>query len=105
MFVPTPEQLSARAAAAVDTHRLVDLVQQVCRIPSVLGEEGALAELLASTMTASGFEATSLQPVLPQAERARQAVRRRTAPRVMLTGHLDTKPVHARLDRDHAVLR
>ena len=42
MFVPTPEQLSASAAAAVDTHRLIDLVQQVCRIPSVLGEEGEL---------------------------------------------------------------
>ncbi len=65
MFVPTPEQLSARAAAAVDTDRLIELVQQVCRIPSVLGEEGELAGFLHSVMTASGFEAASLQPVLP----------------------------------------
>ena len=44
MYVPTPEQLSARVSAAVDTHRLIELVQQVCRIPSVLGEEGELAD-------------------------------------------------------------
>ena len=63
--MPTPEQLSARAAAAVDTRRLVELVQQVCRIPSVLGEEGELAGFLHSVMAESGFEAASLQPVLP----------------------------------------
>jgi len=26
MYVPTPEQLSARVSAAVDTHRLIELV-------------------------------------------------------------------------------
>ena len=93
MFVPTPEQLSARAAAAVDTHRLVDLVQQVCRIPSVLGEEGELAGFLHSVMTASGFEATSLQPVLPGRPNALGELSFGAGPRVVLTGHLDTKPV------------
>jgi acetylornithine deacetylase/succinyl-diaminopimelate desuccinylase-like protein len=94
MFVPTPEQLRARAAAAaVDTHRLIELVQQVCRIPSVLGEEGELAGFLHSVMTASGFEATGLQPVLPGRPNALGELSFGTGPRVVLTGHLDTKPV------------
>ena len=93
MFVPTPEQLSARAAAAVDTHRLIELVQQVCRIPSVLGEEGELAGFLHSVMAASGFEATGLQPVLPGRPNALGELSFGAGPRVVLTGHLDTKPV------------
>jgi acetylornithine deacetylase/succinyl-diaminopimelate desuccinylase-like protein len=93
MFVPTPEQLSARVAAAVDTHRLIELVQQVCRIPSVLGEEGELAGFLQSVMAGSGFEAASLQPVLPGRPNALGELSFGAGPRVVLTGHLDTKPV------------
>jgi aspartate/methionine/tyrosine aminotransferase len=40
----------AAAVAAIDTDRLVELVTQVCRIPSVLGEEGPLAEFLHDVM-------------------------------------------------------
>ena len=54
----------AAAVAAIDTDRLVDLVARVCRIPSVLGGEGPLAEFLHDLMKESGFEATALQPVL-----------------------------------------
>jgi acetylornithine deacetylase/succinyl-diaminopimelate desuccinylase-like protein len=93
MFVPTPEQLSARVAAAVDTHRLIELVQQVSRIPSVLGEEGELAGFLHSVMAESGFEAASLQPVLPGRPNALGELSFGAGPRVVLTGHLDTKPV------------
>jgi len=104
MFVPTPEQLSARVAAAVDTHRLIELVQQVCRIPSVLGEEGELAGFLQSVMAGSGFEAASLQPVLPgRPERAGRAVLRGRP-----AGRAHRAPGHqagiARLDRDHSLL-
>ena len=91
--MPTPEQLSARAAAAVDTHRLIELVQLVCRIPSVLGEEGELAGFLRSVMAESGFEAAALQPVLPGRPNALGELSFGTGPRVVLTGHLDTKPV------------
>ena len=35
--------IAAKLAGAVDQDRLVRLVQEVCRIPSVLGEEGDLA--------------------------------------------------------------
>jgi acetylornithine deacetylase/succinyl-diaminopimelate desuccinylase-like protein len=93
MYVPTPEQLSARVSAAVDTHRLIELVQQVCRIPSVLGEEGELAGFLQSVMAESGFEAASLQPVLPGRPNALGELSFGTGLRVVLTGHLDTKPV------------
>ncbi|HEY5354861.1 MAG TPA: M20/M25/M40 family metallo-hydrolase [Streptosporangiaceae bacterium] len=93
MFVPTPEELSARAAAAVDTRRLIDLVQQVCRIPSVLGEEGELAGFLRSVMAESGFEEAGLQPVLPGRPNALGELSFGPGPRVVLTGHRDTKPV------------
>ena len=103
--MPTPEQLSARAAAAVDTHRLIELVQQVCRIPSVLGEEGELAGFLQSVMAESGFEAAALQPVLPGRPNALGELSFGAGPRV----RADRAPGHQarvpRLDRDHALLR
>ena len=89
----TPEELSDRLVAAIDTERLIELVQQVCRIPSVLGEEGELAEFLRDTMRESGFEATALQPVLPDRPNALGELSFGTGQRVVLTGHLDTKPV------------
>lgn len=93
MFVATPEQRTAAVLAAVDTGRLIELVQQVCRIPSVLGEEGPLAEFLHDVMRESGFEATSLQPVLPGRPNALGELSFGPGQRVVLTGHLDTKPV------------
>jgi acetylornithine deacetylase/succinyl-diaminopimelate desuccinylase-like protein len=92
-LVPTPEQLSAAVVAAVNTGRLIDLVQEVCRIPSVLGEEGALAGFLHSIMRESGFEETSLQPVLPGRPNTLSELCFGSGPRVVLTGHMDTKPV------------
>jgi hypothetical protein len=50
---------AAAAVAAIDTDRLVELVTQVCRIPSVLGDEGPLAEFLHGVMKDSGFAATA----------------------------------------------
>ena len=52
------------ALATIDTARLIELVREVCRIPSVLGEEGPLAAFLHDLMRESGFEATELQPVI-----------------------------------------
>ncbi len=79
---------------ALDLDRSVELVREVCRIPSVLGEEGTLAAFLADTMTASGFEDVELQPVL---EDRPNAVGHLSfggeGPTVVLTGHMDTKPV------------
>jgi acetylornithine deacetylase/succinyl-diaminopimelate desuccinylase-like protein len=93
LSVPTPEQLSARVAAAVNTDRLLELVRQVCRIPSVLGEEGELAAFLHDVMKRSGFEATTLQAVLPDRPNAVGELSFGSGKRIVFTGHLDTKPV------------
>jgi acetylornithine deacetylase/succinyl-diaminopimelate desuccinylase-like protein len=77
---------------AIDLDRAVELVRQVCRIPSVLGDEGALAEFLAVVMRDSGFESVELQPVLPDRPNAIGEFCFGPGPRVVLTGHLDTKP-------------
>jgi len=78
---------------SVDLGRAVELVRQVCRIPSVLGEEGDLARFLAAVMEESGFEAVKLQPVLNERPNALGEVSFGSGRRVVLTGHLDTKPV------------
>jgi acetylornithine deacetylase/succinyl-diaminopimelate desuccinylase-like protein len=77
----------------LDLDRAVDLVRQVSRIPSVLGEEGELAAFLAGHMRESGFEAVELQPALPGRPNAIGEVSFGPGRRVVLTGHLDTKPV------------
>ena len=76
----------------LDLDRAVKLVRQVCRIPSVLGAEGELAEYLAAVMRESGFEAVELQDVLPGRPNALGEVSFGPGPRVVLTGHMDTKP-------------
>jgi acetylornithine deacetylase len=84
---------AAAAVAAIDTDRLAELVTQVCRIPSVLGDEGPLAEFLHGVMKDSGFEATALQPVIGNRPNALGELSFGTGRRVVFTGHLDTKPV------------
>ncbi len=79
--------------ASIDLDRAVDLVREVCRIPSVLGEEGELAAFLVSVMRGSGFESAGLQPVLPGRPNATGEAGFGPGRRVVLTGHLDTKPV------------
>jgi acetylornithine deacetylase/succinyl-diaminopimelate desuccinylase-like protein len=76
----------------LDLDRAVDLVRQVCRIPSVLGQEGELAAFLSDVMRDSGFESVALEPVLPGRPNAIGEISMGPGPRVVLTGHLDTKP-------------
>ena len=83
----------ARALSAVDLDRAVDLCRQVVRIPSVLGEEGALADFLASTLKDFGFEDVALQSVLPGRPNAVGRLDFGPGQTVVLTGHTDTKPV------------
>ena len=82
-----------QALSRLDLDRAVGLVREVCRIPSVLGEEGPLAEYLASIMRDAEFEDVELQPVLPDRPNAIGEVRFGPGRRVVLTGHMDTKPV------------
>jgi acetylornithine deacetylase len=84
---------AASVIDALDLDRAVELVQEVCRIPSVLGEEGKLAAFLASLMSESGFEDVQLQPVLAGRPNAVGHLSFGDGPTVVLTGHMDTKPV------------
>ena len=60
-------QVTERVLSCLDLERAVELVQEVCRIPSVLGAEGPLAELSrVGDERAAEFEAVELQPVLPR---------------------------------------
>ncbi len=88
----SPDGRVATVLEALDLDRAVTLVQDVCRIPSVLGDEGPLARFLATTMEGSRFEAVELQDVLPDRPNALGELRFGDGPRVVLTGHMDTKP-------------
>jgi acetylornithine deacetylase len=87
------DQVARAVFDAVDLDRAVELTRAVCRVPSILGDEGPLAALLADTMRASGFEAVALQPVLPERPNAIGELDFGAGRRVVLTGHMDTKPV------------
>ena len=87
------DRLARAAIEAADLDLAVDLCRQVSRIPSVLGEEGPLAEFVASTLGDLGFEKVELQPVLPDRPNAIGELSFGPGRRVVLTGHLDTKPV------------
>src|SRR5580704_3863564 len=86
-------ELAGQVLEHVDLDRAVALAQEVCRIPSVLGEEGPLAAFLADVMKEAGFEAVQLQPVLPDRPNALGEVSFGPGRRVVLTGPLDPKPV------------
>jgi acetylornithine deacetylase len=86
-------ELADQVLAHLDLDRAVHLSQEVSRIPSVLGEEGPLASFLADVMRQAGFEAVALQPVLAGRPNAVGEVSFGPGRRVVLTGHLDTKPV------------
>jgi acetylornithine deacetylase len=83
---------AAPVLECLDLDRAVELVRQVCRIPSVLGQEGDLAAFLADVMRDSGFESVALEPVLPGRPNAIGEISMGPGPRVVLTGHMDTKP-------------
>lgn len=82
----------AKAIASIDETRVVSLVQDVCRIPSVLGDELAFAQYLVEVMKDSDFGDVRLQDVLPDRPNAIGELDFGAGPRVVLTGHLDTKP-------------
>ena len=87
------DQTARAAIESVDLNLAVDLCRKVSRIPSVLGEEGPLAEFIAGTLRDLGFEQVGLQPVLPDRPNAIGELSFGPGRRVVLTGHLDTKPV------------
>ncbi|MDE0138283.1 MAG: M20/M25/M40 family metallo-hydrolase [bacterium] len=85
--------IALTAIDSVDLDLAVELCREVSRIPSVLGAEGPLAEFIAGTLRDLGFEKVKLQPVLADRSNAIGELSFGPGRRVVLTGHLDTKPV------------
>lgn len=90
---PTDAQLDA-VAALVDLDDTVELTREIVRIPSVQGEEGELAHALHARMSGMGFDRVYLQDALPDRPNVVGVVESgRPGPTLVLTGHIDTKPV------------
>ena len=86
---------------AVDGVNAVMLTQEIVRIPSVVGEEGELARALAPRMEEMGYDRVYLQDVLPDRPNVVGVVDSgRPGPSLVLTGHIDTKPVCLGWDDD-----
>jgi acetylornithine deacetylase/succinyl-diaminopimelate desuccinylase-like protein len=88
----TPDDRVQSVLDRLDLDAAVELVQEVCRIPSVLGAELPLAEFLDGQLRERGFERPWLQPVLPGRPNATGELSFGAGPRVVFTGHMDTKP-------------
>jgi acetylornithine deacetylase/succinyl-diaminopimelate desuccinylase-like protein len=88
-------------AALVDTDDAVLLTQEIVRIPSVVGEEAELSDFLLRRMSDLGFDAVYQQEALPGRANVIGVVRSgRPGPTMVLTGHIDTKPVCVGWDAD-----
>jgi acetylornithine deacetylase/succinyl-diaminopimelate desuccinylase-like protein len=96
------DRLVRRALDLVDVPLAIDLTAQICRIPSVLGEEGAIGRWLLAQMQSLGFDEVVLQEVFPGRANAigRMQFGDGSGPTFVLTGHMDTKPVCRGWDGD-----
>jgi acetylornithine deacetylase/succinyl-diaminopimelate desuccinylase-like protein len=97
---PVDSQLE-RIAGLVDADGAVALTQEIVRIPSVQGEEGELAHALHGRMSRMGFDRVYLQEAVPDRPNVVGVVDSgRPGPTLVLTGHIDTKPVCVGWDDD-----
>lgn len=88
-------------ASLVDLDDAVLLTQELVRIPSVLGEEREISDFLAARMPAMGFDEVFQQDVQPERQNVIGIVDSgRPGPTMILTGHIDTKPVCVGWDAD-----
>jgi acetylornithine deacetylase len=71
------------------------LLQELVRVPSVSGDEGALAELVAGLLAQAGIETRRLGHTV-----LARLGRRDAGPRFLMLSHLDTVPVGAGWTRD-----
>ena len=90
-----------RLVGLTDSDDAVALTQEIVRIPSVQGAEGELAHYLCDRMARMGFDSVRLQDALPDRPNVVGIVdSRRPGPTLVLTGHIDTKPVCIGWDGD-----
>lgn len=86
---------------AVDLADAVTLTQEIVRIPSVCGEEEQLSEVLTERMRSMGYDEVYQQEALPGRKNVVGVVDSgRPGPTIVLTGHIDTKPVCVGWDED-----
>jgi acetylornithine deacetylase len=79
---------------AVDVEDAVRLTQEIVRIPSVVGDEAELSDALAARMRRMGYDEVYQQEALPGRKNVIGIVDSgRPGPTLVLTGHIDTKPV------------
>ena len=95
------DQTFDRVLDGIDTDFAVSLTQQIVRIPSVVGDEGPVADALAAALRELGIGSVWKEEV----ERGRSNVLweiggSRPGPRFLFTGHMDTKPVCEGWTRD-----
>jgi acetylornithine deacetylase/succinyl-diaminopimelate desuccinylase-like protein len=85
----------------VDVDDAVRLTQEIVRIPSVVGEEHELSDALTARMRTMGFDEVYQQEALPGRKNVVGVVDSgKPGPTMVLTGHIDTKPVCVGWDED-----
>ena len=85
----------------VDVDDAVRLTQEIVRIPSVCGDEAELSDALAARMRGMGYDEVYQQEALPGRKNVVGVVDSgRPGPTLVLTGHIDTKPVCVGWDED-----
>ncbi|MEE9277033.1 MAG: M20/M25/M40 family metallo-hydrolase [Dehalococcoidia bacterium] len=101
MAIPANSPTARAAADAVDIDLAVSLTQEFVRIPTILGEEGEGARFLRDQMRRLGIPDTHLQEVFPDRYNAIGLYDTgRPGRTIVLTGHIDTKPVSVGWERE-----
>jgi acetylornithine deacetylase len=92
---------TAAVLDVVDVEDAVRLTQEIVRIPSVCGEEAELSDALAARMRTMGYDEVYQQEALPGRNNVVGVVDSgKPGPTMVLTGHIDTKPVCVGWDED-----
>ena len=90
-----------RLLDGIDTEFAISLTQQIVRIPSVVGDEGPIADALAAALRELGIGSVWQEKVEPGRSNVLWEIAgSRPGPRFLFTGHLDTKPVCEGWTRD-----
>jgi acetylornithine deacetylase len=85
----------------IDLEDAVSLTQEIVRIPSVCGDEAELSDALTARMRGMGYDDVYQQEALPGRKNVIGVVDSgRPGPTLVLTGHIDTKPVCVGWDDD-----
>jgi acetylornithine deacetylase len=97
----TSAQATDRALEALDGDEAVQITQEIVRIPSVVGDEATLSAELTARMRRMEYDEVYQQGALPGRHNVIGVLDSgRPGPTMVLTGHIDTKPVCVGWDED-----